>query len=292
MIPRMHSSDPLPVRVLVKGASTVSWISWMGGPRTDFAFPRAVEAALLAQGRPAEVRSTAILGQPTRKIFKTWEEDVLQWSPDVVIIVGGHYEVLHLFLPHWFERHANRVNVPSGRFRTFYRQRVLRSLWKLAATFQSKVDAPVDSGPDALRMRKRRLKRAAADVEAYIGQVQQVGSPLVLVFELLPVAPKQTAWFPGMTPRIRVMNQLNAEAVERIGKPNVRFFRTSEVSTRMYGADQQAATPDGFHYTPELHGAIGAELAEQIAQWAETQSHLATGHASQPHLAPARDNAG
>lgn len=288
----MYSSDPLPVRVLVKGASTVSWISWMGGPRTDFAFPRAVEAALLAQGRPAEARSTAILGDPTRAFFKTFEEDVLQWSPDVVVIVAGHYEVLHLFLPHWFERHANRVNVPSGRIRGLYRSKVLRPFWKLAATFQSKVDAPLDSGPNALRLRKRRLRRAAADVEAYIGQVQQVGSPLVLLLELLPVAPKQTAWFPGMTPRIRVMNQLNAELVERIGKPHVRFFRTSEVSTSLYGDDQAAATPDGFHFTPELHRAIGAELAEQIAAWAETQPHLATGRNPQPQLAPARDISG
>ena len=55
----MNDPLPLPLRVLVKGASTAHTVSWMGGPRRDFAYARATEAALYAAGTPAEVRSTA-----------------------------------------------------------------------------------------------------------------------------------------------------------------------------------------------------------------------------------------
>jgi lysophospholipase L1-like esterase len=283
----MYSSDPLPIRVLVKGASTVTWISWMGGPRTDFAFPRALEAELIAQGRQAEVRNTAVLGTPTKSFFEPFERDVVQWSPDVIVVVAGHYESIHLFLPRWFERHANRLNYRPGRFDDFYRRRVIRPIWKALAVLQSKLDTRFGLGAC-----KRRMRRAAKDLENYIKLVQQVGSPLMLVFELVPPAPRQQEWFPGMAGRIARVNEEHAAVIERLGLPHVRMYENSQVVAQMYGDDQAAATPDGFHFTPELHRAIGAALAEQIAEWAETQPHLATGHASQPHLAPARDNAG
>ena len=39
--------------------------------------------------------------------------------------------------------------------------------------------------------------------------------------------------------------------------------------------DLDVAVPDGFHYTPEMHRVVGEHLAEQIAEWAQTQPHLA-----------------
>lgn len=259
---------PLPVRVLVKGASTVSWISFMGGPRSDFAFPRAIEATLLAEGRPAEVRNTALLGTPTSDFFRTFEADVAQWSPDVVVIIAGHYETIHLFLPHWFERWANRPNVRPGRLRTVLRRRVVRGVWKVSAKVQARVDAA------ARPLLRRRLRAAAHDLEGYIGLVQQVGSPLVLVFELLPPAPRQAQWFPGMAARIHAINREHESVIGRIDRPNVEMLRVSEIARRVAGDDQAAATPDGFHYTPELHAEIGAELGRRIIAWADTQPHL------------------
>jgi hypothetical protein len=259
----------------------------MGGPRTDFAFPRALEDELRSQGRPAEVRNTAVLGTPTHSFFEPFERDVAQWSPDVIVIVAGHYETIHLFLPRWFERYANRVNYRPGQFDDFYRRRVIRAIWKALADIQSKLD-----GRFGLGACRRRLRRSAKDCENYIKLAQQVGSPMMLVFELLPPAPRQQEWFPGMAGRIARVNEEHAAVIERAGLPHVRMFRNSEVAARLYGDDQAAATPDGFHFTPELHRSIGSELAEQIAAWAETQPHLASGRNAGPHLAPARDNAG
>ena len=45
-----------------------------------------MEQQLLAGGRAAEVRNTGELGWPTKDLFKTWPEDIVQWSPDIVVM--------------------------------------------------------------------------------------------------------------------------------------------------------------------------------------------------------------
>jgi lysophospholipase L1-like esterase len=260
---------PLPVRVLVKGASTALWTSWMGGPRSDLAFPRAIEDELLALGRPAEVRNAAVLAQPTYAGTLRWEQDVVAWSPDVVVHVVGHYETIHLFLPHSFERHANKV-IPRRPLSAAYRKLVLRPVWKLACEVQAAVDRRVGR-----LVARRRARRVAADLERYAAVVRQVASPLLVFMELLPPATTAATWFPGMPARIEAMNAEIEAMVERVDRPDVRFFRTSEIARKVAGDDLDVATPDGFHFTPELHRAVGEALAQQVDDWAATQSHLA-----------------
>jgi len=96
----------------------------------------------------------------------------------------------------------------------------------------------------------------------------------VFVFELLPPATRYRSWFPGMTERIAVMNDAIAEMVAQVDRPNVRLFRTGELVTKYCDGDVDAATPDGFHYSPQLHREIGTQLAREIAEWADTQPHL------------------
>lgn len=266
---------PLPMRVLVKGASTVLWTSWMGGPRSDFVFARAIEANLLAEGRAAEVRNTGILGSPTKDFIRTYEHDVVQWSPDVVVIYAGHYEVMHLFLPRRYERYSNRPNVRGTATSQWWRRRVVRPAWKANAIVQSKVDLI----PDRFRLRKRRLRRAAADLKAYIEQVRFVQSPLVIVFQLVPISANRVHWFPGANPRIHHWNALAEQVVAEFDSDEVRFFRTQDLVRGVVGDDIEKATPDGYHFTPELHGLIGAALARDIAEWADTQPHLKPGRA-------------
>lgn len=265
----MPAPLPLPIRVLVKGASTVNWLSGMGGPRTDFAFPRAIEAELLGAGRPVLLQTVSVASERTKSTLLHWEEQALGWSPDVVILVYGHYESIHLFLPWWLERHANSLKARPRRVTALYRERVLRPVWMFLARLQAKADTALDP-----TIRKSRPKNVAADLERLIGHLHDVGSPLVIVFELLPPATRYRSWFPGMADRIAAMNESIAEMVRRVDDPNVRLFKTGEMVTKYADDDIDVATPDGFHYSPHLHGAIGAELAREIMEWADTQEHL------------------
>jgi hypothetical protein len=259
----------MPMRVLVKGASTVNWVSFMGGPRSDFTFPRALEAELLAQGRPVEVQTISVASERTSTTLLRWEREVLGFSPDVVVLVYGHYETIHLFLPRWLERHANSLKARPRTLSKLYRKYLLRPTWMFLARLQAKADTMVD--PAIQRFRPRNV---AADLRTLIGHQQKVGSPLVYVFELLPPAERRRTWFPGMARRVEVMNETLSAMVAAIDKPNVRYFKTSELLNKYAEGDLDVATPDGFHFTPHLHRMIGVELARDIAEWADTQPHL------------------
>ena len=266
----MSSPLPLPIRVLVKGSSTVNWTSWSGGPRTDFIFPRVIEERLLSDGRPCQVQTVTMMSGKTSKILQSWQQEVLGYSPDVIVLVYGHYEAVHLFLPRWLERHANSLKARPRRLETFYRQRILRPVWMMLARLQARLDTIVDP-----TIRRRRPRLVAADLEAFISQVQTVGSPLVIVFELLPPAHRYRSWFPGMAARIDVMNRALSDMVTRVDKPNVRYFPVEPLVDKYCDGDIEVATPDGFHYTPAFHRVIGTQLADLIAEWSDTQPHLA-----------------
>lgn len=264
----------LPIRILVKGASTVSWTSGVGGPRTDFIFPRALEAELLQAGRPAQVQTISVPSERVKSTLQHWEREFLGWSPDVVVLLYGHYETIHLFLPWWLERHANSLKGRPGQVRELYRRRALRPVWMFLARLQARLDAKLDPN-----LRRGRPRRAAADLERLIGHVQEVASPLVILVELLPPAKRYRSWFPGMAARIPVMNQAIAEMVDKLGLPNVRILSTSAIVSEHFDGDVDRATPDGFHYTPEMHRLVGAALARDVIEWADTQEHLKQGTA-------------
>jgi hypothetical protein len=265
---QMTTPLPLPMRVLVKGASTVVAMSEWGNPREDFTFPRALEAALYEAGRPAEVRTVGVASERAKSTLKNWEREILAWSPDVVILVYGHYESIHYLLPWWLERHANSLKRRPGRVREAYRRRVLRPAWVSLAKTQSKLDARFDS-----TIRRNRPRQVAADLELLIERARSAGRPLVLLLDLLPPGERARSWFPGMPERIAVMNKTIAAMVAKVDDPEVRVFHVLDVVERTV-PDGENPTPDGFHYSAPLHRAIGRALGEEVLAWAAKQSHL------------------
>lgn len=264
----MAQQPALPVRMLVKGASTVNWTSYMGGPRQDLAFPRVAEQRLLADGRRSVVTTASMPSEEAGSILSTWQREVLGFSPDVIVLVYGHYETLHLLLPRWLERHANSLRARPRPLATAYRRLVLRPVWKQLARLQAALDRV---GPSTIR---RRHRRVAADVRRYVEQVQKVASPLVLVFELLPPHGRTASWFPGAAERMQLMNAELAATVEDIGLPDVRFFTVRDLVAEHLDGDETRAQPDGFHYTPEMHRWVGEKLGAEVSAWAATQAHL------------------
>lgn len=271
----MNDPLPLPLRVLVKGASTVHTVSWMGGPRRDFAYPRATERALYAAGIPAEVRTTAMASQRTKTALKNWEGEVFSWSPDVVILNYGHFETIHLFLPQPLERHAHSLRDRPGRIRTPYRT-ALRKVWKVLALLQQRLDRTLPA-----TMFRNRPRRVADDLVRLIERIQMIGSPLVLVMELTPPGPRFRSWFPGMAVRMELMNEALRDVVRRADRPNVRYFTTNTVLAPLMAAGE--VTPDGGHYTPEAHRAIAERLAEEIRSFAEQEGLIGTESPTVPN---------
>lgn len=263
----MTAPLPLPLRVLVKGASTVIAIGDRDSQREDFTFPRALERGVLQAGRPVEVRVSGVASERAKTPLSVWEREILAWSPDVVVLVYGHYECVHLFLPWRLERHANSLRRRRSPLRDLYRDRVLRKVWVSLAALQSRLDARLEP---TLRKRHRQVVR---DVEQLIRRTFEAGHPLVL----LPVLPAPTgkalSWFPGMARRIEVMNAALADLVERLDDPNVRIVDVPPLAAAVT-ADPDRQTPDGFHYSADVHRAIGEAMTVEVLDWAATQPHL------------------
>ena len=266
---RAHGEPlPQPIRVLVKGASTVNWISYMGGPRSDFAYPRVVEATLLADGRPAVVRDTSLAAEHPKSALAAWSTEVVPWSPDVVVLHYGHMECIHLLLPRALQRYAQSFQYRPGRLRDFYRQRVVRRGWQALCKLQQQVAPHV---PDIFFRLKAR--RAMLDLVRVIERIQLVGSPLVLVMELSAPGEKYRSWFPGIEQRMAFMNAQLGAVVATSDRPQVRIFPTSKVVAAL-AATGDPINPDGAHFTPGAHRAIGESLAEEIARWIDLAGHL------------------
>lgn len=259
----------LPVRVLVKGPSSVNWTSWMGGPRTDFTFPRVIEEQLLTDGRPCTVQAVTMTSEQAKRLLATWQREVLGFSPDVIALTYGQFESVHLFLPRWLERHANSLKAKNRRLSNLYRKLVVRPVWKSLAQVQARLDAKLPAS-----VTRRRVRNLVADYERYVGHVQKVGSPLVLLMEVPPPSTRVLHWFPGMTARIHEMNAAVEALVKRLGKDNVRFFTLMDLIDKYADGNLDVAIPDGFHWSPEMHRAVGTKLAQEIEDWADTQPHL------------------
>jgi hypothetical protein len=261
----------LPIRVLLKGPSNISWMSRPGGPRTDFTFARALEAELLGAGRAATVQAISVPSELAKTTLRNWEAEVLGFSPDVIVLTYGQYESVHLFLPRWLERHANSNKARPGLLRERYRKHVVRPVWMFLARLQARADR----SPISVWTRRIRPGRTVRDIARFIENVQDVGSPLVIIFEVLPPAKRYQSWFPGMAARVAEYNRCAAEYVRQLDKPNVRFFPVTELVEQHADGSLEIAIPDGFHWTPEMHAIIGGELAREIMKWADTQAHLA-----------------
>lgn len=260
--------QPLPIRVLVKGASLMHDISEFPQKREDFIFARVIEESLLKSGHGADVWTAAVASEPTRHAFRTWEEQVKAWSPDVIILSYGYYEVIHLFLPRWLERHANSLRARPGRVRTFYRKQLLRKFWVSLAKVQAALDRRVGA-----RFFDRKVRTVETELRAYIDKSRKVGQPLVMLFEFLPTGKRGQDWFPGMSARTVKMNAMLHRLVASYDSPEIILVPIPAIAERATPGIEPNA--DGFHYTGPVHQAIGEEIADEIRAWAKQYPRLA-----------------
>lgn len=263
----MPQSYPLPIRVLVKGASLMHDISEFPQQREDFIFARVIEEQLLLNGYGANVWTAAVASEPAAHAFKTFEEQVKAWSPDVVILSYGYYEVIHLFLPRWLERHVHSMKARPGRVRSFYRKNVLRKFWMVLAKLQAALDRRVGA-----RFFGGKVRQVEKELRTYIDKTRKVGEPLIMLFEFLPTGSRGRDWFPGMTARTELMNAMLHRLVADYDNPEIVLVPIPAIAER--AAPGQEPNTDGFHYTGVVHQAIGEEIAEEIMAWAKQHPRL------------------
>lgn len=254
-----------PIRVLVQGASTVIWVARRRGePVRGHAFPRILESALGAAGQPSTVETSVARAQPPTYSLRHWDKEVLAWAPDVVITHYGQADMLHLFVPWWLVRHAQRHRGVPGPLQDLYRRRVLPIAWRALMRFQRFLDGLIGA-----RLFIFRPRRVARQVEELIRRSLDRTETLYLVLDVPVPSPHYQKWFPGMAQRARIMDKALAGVVTKIAHPDVRMFPVAEL-VRLHEealGRPGAATPDGAHYSAAMHELIADALCAEILEW-------------------------
>jgi hypothetical protein len=258
---------PIPIRVLVKGASSTVVVEPPGGPRTNQAFAWWLEAMLRAGGFEATVRNAGSEGQRVTRAVCNWEAEVQQWAPDAVVLNYGQYECMPGLLPYFLERHATGWHRHSGPFRERYRRRVADPIWRKLARYQRRAPgwlvaiAPFRSSP----------KRTLTELRFLIDKIRTVGTPLVIVMETWPVGSRWRHWFPTMHESAVKMREEIENLVSGYGSSDVYRFPMWEL---VGGLDLDKALPDGVHFSGDLHRKIAEGLSAVVLEWASQQPHL------------------
>jgi hypothetical protein len=259
----------LPLRVLVKGASNLIYVRPMGGPRSELAVSRGIEAELYAAGWPAEVRCTAEVAAYTSDALRTWVEDVWLWSPDVIVYSYAGMEQVYLFLPRWLERYVHTLKTRQQPLRQLYRRVVLERLWGALVKAEAAVDRRYP-----LALTKWKNQRIRRDLKHLIRQVRWIQSPLVLLPEFPTGTPAFLQLFPGFDARIALINELVQDVVREADDPDVRFVPIFTEHLAPIRAAGREVVPDGVHHSAEANRVFAEVLADIIVDWAEKQEHL------------------
>lgn len=276
----MSTPRPLPIRVLLKGASLLHDMSEKPQTRDQAVFGRVLEASLLASGFGVDVQNTAVASQMMPHAFRTWEKDVKAWAPDVVILTYGYYECVHLMLPRWLERHAHSLKARPGRIRSFYRWKLLRPVWKVLAKIQQRLDRVVGA-----RGFDRSVRKFEREMIYYIDQTRRVGQPLVMFVEFLVPGAIAQSWFPGMAARSELMNAALHRIRDHYDSPDVILVPVPDIVAERMEPDEPANS-DGFHYTAALHKHVGEVMADYIREWVAGQQRFAPAAEAVPNGLP------
>jgi hypothetical protein len=264
----MADTAPVPLRVLFKGASTVTWQSPGPDGATRWTYPRVLEQELARDGVETRTTISAMSAERATSILRTWEQEVSSHSPDVIVLHYGHMECIHGVIPRWFERHARAGTERPGPIRDRYRHHVLRPVWKIAVKGQQAIDRLLPA-----RVFRRRPAQVVALLERYIGWVHRISDPLVVVMGLTAPGERYADWFPGIVHRTPAMEAALRDMVERLDSPRVVFLPVWDDAAAWLERGE-APVPDGAHYTPAFHRHVGARLANLLRPWIATQPHL------------------
>ena len=253
-----------PIRILVRGSSTVSWIASVEPGSVSHAYPRVLETALHLHGWPTQIRAESPLAASSRHILRDADADIFAWDPDVIILNTGHMENLHMLLPIPFARHVFTRTARPGRWRQLYRRRVLWLVYSIATRIQARLEPALGSW-----IFGRRRNAVIAHVNQYIDIAGRNGHPLVIVMGFVPPSTPPPS-FPGVAARLEMMNDAYRDLVQQRAQSEVIWFDPAQ-ALEPHGPAAEVAIGDGIHFTPSAHVAVGKGLAEVVEAWLRTQ---------------------
>lgn len=252
-------SAPLSIVTLGNSVAVMQMGAVPGEPRRTYSDVLADE--LNDAGVPATVALESKWFDFLKKAILQWEERVRPHRPQVLIVHYGLNESQPWLAPVWLVRHLLRKEESTTRLGRLYRQTLATWMWKSLRSFR-KVAAPI-VGTTLLQTSPRRFELS---LRRLIHLANAERGCLVLVLDLNPPGGLLSHFLPGQDKRWELMQGVITSTVADVASTssNIRLVAASEICA---GLDDKAGLPDGMHFSPAAHEAVGKALSAEIQDW-------------------------
>lgn len=226
--------------------------------RSEGTYLEVLADLLASEGVPAVPHLESRWFDFLHRAMRDYERRVRAHAPDVVVVQFGLNEYQPWLVPVWLIRHLLVQNQAATRSAKAYRRWVAPRLWRVVRGFRRRTSRLV-----GLITWQVTPHRFAGQLRRLLNNVTIEAKPLVLVLDLDVPGASLHHFLPGIERRHAVYQDLIARVVAERDDPDVRLVRVSELTAAL----GPAAMPDGMHYAPATHAAVGRLLADEVLAW-------------------------
>jgi lysophospholipase L1-like esterase len=252
-----------PLSLVAFGNSVASLIMPAREDRSQGTYLEVMADVLAAEGVPTVVHQESTWFEFLHRAMRDYERRVRSHAPDVVVVQFGLNEYQPWLLPVWAVRHLLVKNQAVTRTAKAYRRWAAPRLWRWVRQYRRWAAPKV-----GLRTWQTTPRRFEGHLRRLLRSLHVEGRPLVLVLDIDAPDARLEHFLPGMARRHAVFQELIERVVEEQQDPMVRLVRVSEITAAL----GPGAVPDGMHYTPETHQAVGERLADEVVRWLKERS--------------------
>lgn len=245
-------------RVAVLGNSVPILVVPPRATREEGTFPERLQRLLDERGLDVEVRNDSRLFDVLPDGWRRFQQQVIPWAPDVLVVNYGVIEMQPNVVPTWLNRHLTTVTVGGKGPVALYKRRAVPKLWPPVRRFQRWSSARV--GTRTWRLPPQRL---GAELRRVV-EVARQDRMLVLVNDVHAPGDRLRHFFPAIERRHAIVQEVLADVVDGFADPDVRLVPVSQVSAKL---GEVEGLPDGLHLTSAGHLGVAELLADEIAPW-------------------------
>jgi lysophospholipase L1-like esterase len=229
---------------------------------SEATYPEHLQRLLRADGLDVSVRNDSKLFGRITEGYRRFQEDVIPWAPDVLVVHFGIIELQPNVVPTAVNRHFTTQDRGGKGVKGLYRRRLKPRLWPPLRKFQRRASGIV--GP------RHSFRLAPAHFEAELRRLISVARSqqmLVLVCDINPPGPRLQHFLPGVNERYARFQSIIERVVAQADDDDVQLVPVSKVVRG--GGDE--AMPDGLHFTASGHLEVARMLETFVAPWLQRQ---------------------
>ena len=249
-------------RVAVLGNSVPILIVPPRPSREEGTFPERLQRLLDERGLDVEVRNESRLFDLLPNGWRRFQQQLIPWSPDVVVVNYGVIEMQPNVVPTWLNRHLTTETVGGKGPVAVYKRRVVPKVWPPVRELQR-----WSSGKVGTRTWRLPPQRLGAELRRIV-DVARKDLMLVLVNDVHAPGDRLRHFFPGIERRHAIVQEVLADTVDSFRDPDVRLVPVSQVSAKL---GEVEGLPDGLHLTSAGHLGVAELQADENAPWLETR---------------------